>query len=838
MSTACSKCSSCSGVTPAIRGSVPARRLRSAYCCGRGVVPPGANRAGASGAQRLQRAARPGPGRAPGSAGGPPARPGGSRTSRLARSGAAAHRGPGGALRPQPGTTAPAAGRRGTRPGRYRPGPGGACGWRRAARRRRAGSCGTARAGISASISRSSSGCALKAATSARRKAADGAVDHWPPSSPGRSGCTPPPARAARGRPGSSRPRGSRRRSPTGCRPGRPRPSSRTAGTRGRPTPLSRSTTCHSTTLPARRQARGRRPGQAEERLVERGHHGADLIGGLVPRPQLPRPPDSQPPRAAPAWPRRAARPPAACRRARSAGRRSGAATTTARRRASVDPGEHVVDAQSRQLRGDPVGALLGGDPRDRSASDSRGGRLSPSPPGRLALDHEDGDRERPRERHDGRAREPGAVGGGPSRARPVRTLLRLRSCGVVRGADGVARPSSEGSSDTRDDDPVAIAEKVAPNVKRGSPRSLPAADGRHRRGGRERSRGGKLPGCVVVVGRRDGVLFERAYGSRSVLPAVTPMTEDTVFDLASLTKPVATASSVMALVDHGELDLDAPLRRYLPELGDAGRATLRQALTHAAGFPPTRSCPTMARASTRPSVGSPPRSSATSRGPTATTPTSGFSCSGDRAPGQRDGAAGVRRVGRSSAARHDGDRVPSGRILRARAAPTENVDRRWLKGEVHDPRARLLGGVAGMPASSAQRRPDPVCPGDARCRTWVSLTSRPRGLRRAERHPSRRPGAWVGRTEPLLVEPRRLAVPRAFGHGGYTGTSLWMNPEKDLFVSSFRTACTPTATARQPARRGHRRRLHRPSAPTSASSHPLRNSRWRVGDRARGPGA
>src|SRR5262249_51160721 len=78
--------------------------------------------------------------------------------------------------------------------------------------------------------------------------------------------------------------------------------------------------------------------------------------------------------------------------------------------------------------------------------------------------------------------------------------------------------------------------------------------------GGRAALLEGKLPGCVVVIGRRAEVLFRRAYGLKSVEPARAPMPLDTVFDLASLTKAVATTSSVMVLVDHGQVDLDEPV--------------------------------------------------------------------------------------------------------------------------------------------------------------------------------------------------------------------------------------------------------------------------------------
>src|SRR3990167_274242 len=97
----------------------------------------------------------------------------------------------------------------------------------------------------------------------------------------------------------------------------------------------------------------------------------------------------------------------------------------------------------------------------------------------------------------------------------------------------------------------------------------------------------GEMPGAVVLVGQGDRVLFQRAYGWRRLLPAPARMTEDTIFDLASLTKPLGTTLAVMALVERGRVGLDAPLGRYLTEL--RGRAfrevTVRRLLTHSAGL-------------------------------------------------------------------------------------------------------------------------------------------------------------------------------------------------------------------------------------------------------------
>ncbi|HLN93981.1 MAG TPA: serine hydrolase domain-containing protein, partial [Thermoanaerobaculia bacterium] len=101
----------------------------------------------------------------------------------------------------------------------------------------------------------------------------------------------------------------------------------------------------------------------------------------------------------------------------------------------------------------------------------------------------------------------------------------------------------------------------------------------------------GELPGAVVLVGRRDRIVFRRAYGSRAVLPSREPMTVDTVFDVASLTKPVATATSVLILVERGRLALGDPVVKYVPEFapdgGDREKVTVEQLLTHRAGLAP-----------------------------------------------------------------------------------------------------------------------------------------------------------------------------------------------------------------------------------------------------------
>lgn len=109
-----------------------------------------------------------------------------------------------------------------------------------------------------------------------------------------------------------------------------------------------------------------------------------------------------------------------------------------------------------------------------------------------------------------------------------------------------------------------------------------------------------RLPGAVVVIGHRGKVVFERAYGVRKLAgeqgldgsPApAEPMTVDTVFDIASLTKPFATATAVMQLYEQGQLGFDQPVQEYLPEFNPANdpqraKVTVRMLLTHTSGLP------------------------------------------------------------------------------------------------------------------------------------------------------------------------------------------------------------------------------------------------------------
>src|SRR6266550_3230653 len=98
-----------------------------------------------------------------------------------------------------------------------------------------------------------------------------------------------------------------------------------------------------------------------------------------------------------------------------------------------------------------------------------------------------------------------------------------------------------------------------------------------------------ELPGAVVLVGRGEAVDYHHAFGQRAVEPSPEPMTEDTIFDLASLTKVVATTTSVMKLVEEGRIRLNDTVAAYIPEFARYGKnaITIRHLMTHTSGLRP-----------------------------------------------------------------------------------------------------------------------------------------------------------------------------------------------------------------------------------------------------------
>ena len=98
-----------------------------------------------------------------------------------------------------------------------------------------------------------------------------------------------------------------------------------------------------------------------------------------------------------------------------------------------------------------------------------------------------------------------------------------------------------------------------------------------------------KIPGAVVLIGHDGQVVYRKAFGERSLVPERLPMAVDTIFDMASMTKVVATTTAVMQLVEQGKIVLSAPVSDYWPEFKQNGKelVTIRELMTHYSGLPP-----------------------------------------------------------------------------------------------------------------------------------------------------------------------------------------------------------------------------------------------------------
>ena len=368
-------------------------------------------------------------------------------------------------------------------------------------------------------------------------------------------------------------------------------------------------------------------------------------------------------------------------------------------------------------------------------------------------------------------------------------TLLASGACAVGRRAPSFPTPAPIST-------PTPAPTPTAP------PTALPpAADGNARFAAVDASinaaiEAGKMPGCVLVVGRQDEVLLRKAYGSRALLPERVPMTLDTVFDLASLTKPLATSTSIMILVERGKVDLRAPASRYVPELAKLPPFTIEQLLTHTSGLP--AATPISDYAS-----------------PTVTDHSAVMRVLGDTLAGKLKAAPGERflysdvgfvileevvrrRSGKDvTTFTHDEIWAPlgmaetgylPGAALRARAAPTEQRDGQFMIGDVHDPRAWAMGGVAGhagvfSTADDLSRYARAMLGhGSLGGRRVVSERTFEAWTARHETSSGGRALGW-DKDSRFASHRSTLLSPRAFGHGGYTGTVMWIDPGRDLYV-------------------------------------------------------
>jgi len=314
-----------------------------------------------------------------------------------------------------------------------------------------------------------------------------------------------------------------------------------------------------------------------------------------------------------------------------------------------------------------------------------------------------------------------------------------------------------------------------------------------------------QIPGAVLLVGRGSEVLYQKAYGNRALVPAVEPMTLDTIFDMASVTKVVATTTSVMILVEEGRVRLNDRVATFIPDFGRYGKGdiTVRHLLTHVSGLRPDLDLSDDSWKSWDEAI----------RRACEEVPTS--------APGERFVYSDINfflladivaRVSGMPFDRFVKERVfaPLGmtesmfnppETLKPRIAPTEPCTplgwpcdappgQSMLRGTVHDPTARRMGGVAGhaglfSTAPDLSRYCRMVLGGGAlggvrilSPLTVLKMTSpaTPAGMA------SVRGLGWDIDTSYSSNRGELFPV-GSFGHTGFTGTSVWMDPLTKTYV-------------------------------------------------------
>lgn len=304
----------------------------------------------------------------------------------------------------------------------------------------------------------------------------------------------------------------------------------------------------------------------------------------------------------------------------------------------------------------------------------------------------------------------------------------------------------------------------------------------------------GMIPGGVLIVGHQGRIVHRKAYGERAIVPTREPMTVDTIFDIASLTKVVATTPSLMKLFEQGKIRMTDPVTAYLPEFqGGHSDITVRDLMTHFSGLRPDLEL---------------------------NTAWSGYETGIERAlitkpdasPGTRFVYSDinfillgeiVRRLSGEPLDQFAREQIfePTGmhettfrpsESLRARIAPTE-VDAATkipLRGVVHDPTARFMGGVAGHAGvfstadDLAKYCEMLLAGGEVGGKHILSPLTIQRFT--SPNSPPDQPvlrGLGWDIDSPYSAPRGELFPIGSYGHSGFTGTSLWLDPASHTFV-------------------------------------------------------
>jgi uncharacterized protein YbbC (DUF1343 family)/CubicO group peptidase (beta-lactamase class C family) len=309
----------------------------------------------------------------------------------------------------------------------------------------------------------------------------------------------------------------------------------------------------------------------------------------------------------------------------------------------------------------------------------------------------------------------------------------------------------------------------------------------------------GNIPGAVLLVGHNGHVIYRKAYGNRALEPRREPMTLDTIFDLASLTKVIATTTAVMQLVEHGKVRLNDPVAKYLPEFAQNGKddVTIRQLLTHYSGLAPDLDLKmpwegkdTAYRMAFAETPQDPPGSR--------------FSYSDinfivlgalvERVSGESLDEYCERHIFVPLKMTHTRFLPPA--AWRAKIAPTQyDENEHMLRGVVHDPTARRMGGVAGhaglfSTADDLAKFAQALLNGGGGVLSPLSVEKMTQ--------PEQPPSAPVLRgfgwdiDSPFSSNRGDLLPVGSYGHTGFTGTSMWIDPTTQTYIILLTNAVHP----------------------------------------------
>ncbi|MFZ0537677.1 MAG: serine hydrolase [Candidatus Sulfotelmatobacter sp.] len=309
----------------------------------------------------------------------------------------------------------------------------------------------------------------------------------------------------------------------------------------------------------------------------------------------------------------------------------------------------------------------------------------------------------------------------------------------------------------------------------------------------------GNIPGAVLLVGHNGHVIYRKAYGNRALEPRREPMTLDTIFDLASLTKVIATTTAVMQLVEQGKVRLNDPVAKYLPEFAQNGKddVTIRQLLTHYSGLAPDLDLKT-------PWEGKDTAYRMAFAETPQDPPGSRFSYSDinfimlgalvERVSGESLDEYCERHIFLPLKMMHTRFLPPA--AWRAKIAPTQyDENEHMLRGVVHDPTARRMGGVAGhaglfSTADDLAKFAQTLLNGGGGILSPLSVEKMTQ--------PEQPPSAPVLRgfgwdiDSPFSSNRGDLLPIGSYGHTGFTGTSIWIDPTTQTYIILLTNAVHP----------------------------------------------